>query len=78
MVTLAKPASHLPSPFVKIHLLPDRSRKRKTAVVKESLEPSWEETFTFTVPPGQLADKSLELVVLDRQGHFVRYNILHI
>jgi len=40
--------------------------------VKDSLHPVWEETFTFSVPSDQLAEKRMELVVLDRQGPFVR------
>ena len=67
-----KPASQLPDPFVKIILLPDRPRRRKTEFVKDSLHPVWEERFTFSVPAPQLREKSLELVVLDKKGLFVR------
>jgi hypothetical protein len=35
--------------FVKLYLLPDKgsSGKRKTKIIKSSLKPSWEETFTY-------------------------------
>ena len=67
------PASHRPDPFVKIFLLPDKTRKRKTEFVKESLNPVWEESFNFTVPRDQLKEKRLMLVVMDRKGLFLRY-----
>ena len=35
--------------FAKLYLLPDKSSrgKRKTQIIKSSLKPSWEETFTY-------------------------------
>ena len=66
------PASHRPDPFVKIILLPDKTRKRKTEVVKESLDPVWEEKFNFSVLRDQLKEKRLEMIVMDRKGIFVR------
>ena len=35
--------------FVKLYLLPDKSSsgKRKTKIIKSSMKPSWEETFTY-------------------------------
>ena len=35
--------------FVKLHLLPDKSSKgkRKTKIIKSSIMPSWEETFSY-------------------------------
>ena len=67
------PTSHRPDPFVKIILLPDKTRKRKTEFVKESLNPVWDESFNFTVHRDQLKQKRLVLVVMDRKGLFVRY-----
>ena len=73
------PASHRPDPFVKIFLLPDKTRKRKTEFVKESLNPVWEESFNFTVHRDQLKEKRLMLVVMDRKGLFLRYlDTLHV
>ena len=64
--------SELPDPFVKILLHPDRPRRRKTESAASSLDPVWEESFSFTVPSHQLGDKRLELVVLDKKGLFSR------
>ena len=68
------PPSHRPDPFVKIILLPDKTRKRKTEFVKESLNPVWDESFNFSVLRDQLKEKRLVLVVMDRKGLFVRYS----
>ena len=68
------PPSHRPDPFVKIILLPDKTRKRKTEFVKESLNPVWDESFNFSVHRDQLKEKRLVLVVMDRKGLFVRYS----
>ena len=64
--------SDLPDPFVKIILLPDRPKKRKTEYVKETVNPEWEETFEYSIPRDQVRDKELELVVVDRKGLFCR------
>jgi len=62
----------LPDPYVRMVLLPDRPRRRKTTYVADSLHPAWEETFAFRVPSQGLHDKELELLVMDRKGLFSR------
>jgi len=62
----------LPDPFVKLVLLPDRPRKRKTEYVKETASPEWEETFEYNISRDQVRDKELEVVVVDRKGLFRR------
>jgi len=62
----------LPDPFVKIVLLPDRPKKRKTDYCRETTCPAWEESFEYCIPRGEVRDKELELVVVDRKGLFSR------
>ena len=62
----------LPDPFVKIVLLPDRPKKRKTDYCRETTCPAWEESFEYSIPRGEVRDKELELVVVDRKGLFSR------
>lgn len=55
--------------FIKCYLLPDKSSsgKRKTRVVKNSINPVWEEKFTYEkVDLSELAhERALEIVVWD-------------
>lgn len=55
--------------FCKSYLLPERGRlaKQKTAVVRRTLSPRWEHTFTYRgVTLGELAARALELSLWDR------------
>eukprot|EP00092_Neocalanus_flemingeri_P000407 GFUD01000433.1.p1 GENE.GFUD01000433.1~~GFUD01000433.1.p1 ORF type:complete len:792 (+),score=178.56 GFUD01000433.1:116-2491(+) len=63
----------LPDPFVKLILLPDRPKKRKTEYVQECTSPEWEETFEYSIPRGQVRDKEIDLVVVNRKGLFCRF-----
>lgn len=38
-------------PYVKLYLLPDKKKKFETKVHRKTLEPSFNETFTFKVTP---------------------------
>ena len=52
-------------PYVKLHLLPDRTQKVKTRVFRKNLHPEFDETFTFYgVTRQQLTDMSLHFIVL--------------
>lgn len=62
----------LPDPFVKLTLLPDRPKKRKTDYVRETTNPEWEESFEYNIARDSIRDKELELVVVDRKGLFCR------
>ncbi|KAG7463462.1 hypothetical protein MATL_G00176770 [Megalops atlanticus] len=56
--------------FVKGYLLPDnnKSTKHKTAVVKKSVNPQWNHTFTYCgLQPGDLNNVCLELTVWDKE-----------
>lgn len=57
-------------PFVKGYLLPDdkKSTKHKTAVMKRTVNPRWNHTFTYCgLQNGDLDSVSLELTVWDRE-----------
>ncbi|GLD66932.1 double C2-like domains, delta, partial [Lates japonicus] len=54
-------------PFVKIILQPDMGKKSKykTSVKKKTLNPEFNEEFSYEVPLDQLAKKTLEISVWD-------------
>ncbi len=67
------PGAHLedpPDPYVKLYLLPERSKKskRKTDVVKDSVDPAYDEEFTYSdVGPARLLTMQLEVTVVDKK-----------
>ncbi|KAJ8409870.1 hypothetical protein AAFF_G00209110 [Aldrovandia affinis] len=57
--------------FVKGYLLPDnnKSTKHKTAVVRKSVNPQWNHTFTYCgLQPGDLNNVCLELTIWDKES----------
>ncbi|MBN3274542.1 SYTL5 protein, partial [Polyodon spathula] len=57
--------------FVKGYMLPDNSKssKHKTPVVKKSVNPSWNHTFTYSgLQPSDLNNVCLELTVWDKES----------
>lgn len=62
----------LADPYVRMYLLPEKSsaNKRKTAVVKDSLNPVYDETFEFPVAPGELATRTLDISVKHDKSMF--------
>ncbi|XP_026167829.1 synaptotagmin-1b [Mastacembelus armatus] len=52
-------------PYVKLYLLPDKKKKFETKVHRKTLEPSFNETFTFKVPYTELGGKTLVMTVYD-------------
>ncbi|XP_076851241.1 synaptotagmin-like protein 4 [Brachyhypopomus gauderio] len=61
------------NPYVKIYLLPDKSRqsKKKTAVKRNTINPSYNETLKYSISRSQLLTRTLQLSVwhYDRFGH---------
>ncbi|KAJ0069414.1 hypothetical protein NL108_006020, partial [Boleophthalmus pectinirostris] len=52
-------------PYVKVYLLPDKKKKFETKVHRKTLEPTFNETFTFKVPYSELGGKTLVMTVYD-------------
>eukprot|EP00062_Callorhinchus_milii_P009498 gi/632953408/ref/XP_007892400.1/ PREDICTED: synaptotagmin-2 isoform X1 [Callorhinchus milii] len=52
-------------PYVKVFLLPDKKKKYETKVQKKTLNPNFNESFTFKVPYQELGGKTLVMAVYD-------------
>ncbi|XP_051910054.1 extended synaptotagmin-2 isoform X2 [Hippocampus zosterae] len=62
LIAFSKDAS---DPFIRLYLLPDKSRtgRRKTATVKKSLNPVYDQTFEFSVSIVELHRRTLDVAV---------------
>ncbi|ERL90322.1 hypothetical protein D910_07671 [Dendroctonus ponderosae] len=60
-----KDPSHIPDPYVKLYLLPERAKdsKRKTQIIKDNCNPVFDETFEFILNQAELGSKQLEITV---------------
>ncbi|XP_071824903.1 extended synaptotagmin-2-like isoform X2 [Apostichopus japonicus] len=58
-------AHHPPDPYVRIYLLPDKSKsgKRKTDVIKEMRDATYDEIFVFPCKRADLSDRTLDIAV---------------
>ncbi|CAI4232339.1 unnamed protein product [Auanema sp. JU1783] len=52
-------------PYVKLSILPDRKQKYETKIIRNTLNPSYNETFLFNIPFNELQSKTLQFVVYD-------------
>ncbi|XP_029662541.1 extended synaptotagmin-2 isoform X2 [Formica exsecta] len=61
---------NIPDPYVKLYLLPDRHKetKRKTAVMKDNCNPTFDEQFEYVVSQGDLNTRTLEVSVCTQKG----------
>ncbi|XP_025992843.2 extended synaptotagmin-2 isoform X2 [Solenopsis invicta] len=61
---------NIPDPYVKLYLLPDKHKetKRKTAVIKDNCNPSFDEQFEYVVSQGELNTRVLEVSVCTQKG----------
>ncbi|XP_072755083.1 extended synaptotagmin-2 isoform X1 [Anoplolepis gracilipes] len=61
---------NIPDPYVKLYLLPDRHKetKRKTAVMKDNCNPTFDEQFEYVVSQGDLNTRILEVSVCTQKG----------
>lgn len=59
-------------PYVKVYLMPDKKKKFETKVHRKTLNPVFNETFTFKVPYNEIVAKTLVFAVFDfdRYVHF--------
>ena len=65
-----KDPTNIPDPYVKLYLLPGRSKesKRKTAVVKDNVNPSYDATFEYLISAAELHGTELEVTVATQKG----------
>ncbi|KAK7494505.1 hypothetical protein BaRGS_00014158 [Batillaria attramentaria] len=52
-------------PYVKVYLLPDKKKKYETKVHRKTLNPVFNETFTFKAPYAEIGSKTLTFAVYD-------------
>ncbi len=52
-------------PYVKLYLLPDKKKKYETKVHRKTLNPTFNESFIFKLPYGEVTAKTLMLDVYD-------------
>ncbi|XP_024084996.1 extended synaptotagmin-2 isoform X3 [Cimex lectularius] len=64
-----KDPSNIPDPYVKLYLLPERSKesKRKTETVRDNCNPTYDETFDYVMSQGELSSRQLEITVLTQK-----------
>lgn len=60
-----KDPSNIPDPYVKLYLLPGRSKdsKRKTNVIKDNCNPVFDQTFEYLISSAEMNSSSLEITV---------------
>jgi len=63
-----------PDPYVKLYMLPERSKKskKKSDVKKDTVNPIYDETFEYEMTSDELPRQQLEVSVVDRKGIFAR------
>ncbi|KAK2575492.1 hypothetical protein KPH14_011218 [Odynerus spinipes] len=62
--------TNIPDPYVKLYLLPDKHKetKRKTAVIKDNCNPTFDEKFEYVVSQADLNSRILEVSVCTQKG----------
>ncbi|XP_011304471.1 extended synaptotagmin-2 isoform X2 [Fopius arisanus] len=62
--------NNIPDPYVKLYLLPDKHKetKRKTAVMKDNCNPTYDEQFEYIVSQGDLNSRILEVSVCTQKA----------
>lgn len=71
----ARDFSGTSDPYVKIYLLPDRKNKCQTKVHRKTLDPEFNESFTFSALYQELQDRTLQLNVYDFD-RFSRHDLI--
>ncbi|XP_060068071.1 extended synaptotagmin-2-like isoform X2 [Ylistrum balloti] len=61
---------NLADPYVKMYLLPDKSTRHKTKIVKNNLNPIFDETFEFEVNPGDVKNRTLDITIRNDTSMF--------
>ncbi|XP_046986798.1 extended synaptotagmin-2-B isoform X3 [Schistocerca americana] len=65
-----KDPNSIPDPYVKLYLLPERSKdsKRKTDTLKDNCNPVYDETFEYLISQADMRNRQLEVSVVTRKG----------
>lgn len=65
-----KDPTNIPDPYVKLYLLPGRSKdsKRKTNIIKDNCNPVYDTTFEYIISAGELMSSELEVTVATQKG----------
>lgn len=65
-----KDPTNVPDPYVKLYLLPGRSKetKRKTIIVKDSCNPVYDATFEYIISMAELNSTELEVTVATQKA----------
>uniref|UniRef100_A0A8D0GPR2 Synaptotagmin 3 n=1 Tax=Sphenodon punctatus TaxID=8508 RepID=A0A8D0GPR2_SPHPU len=71
----AKDSNGFSDPYVKMYLLPDRKKKFQTKVHRKTLNPVFNETFSFNVPFAELPSRKLHFSVYDFD-RFTRHDLI--
>lgn len=71
----AKDFSGTSDPYVKIYLLPDRKTKFQSKVHRKTLNPEFNQTFTFNVPYEELPHRILQFNIYDFD-RFSRHDVI--
>ncbi|XP_078581432.1 extended synaptotagmin-2-like isoform X13 [Branchiostoma floridae x Branchiostoma japonicum] len=79
LVTVHKATNLMPlanqkmcDPYVRIYLQPDKNRsgRKKTSVVKDNINPAWDETLEFPVTLAEAKQRSLDIVIKNKRSLF--------
>ncbi|XP_078660871.1 extended synaptotagmin-2-like isoform X8 [Branchiostoma floridae x Branchiostoma belcheri] len=79
LVTVHKATNLMPlanqkmcDPYVRIYLQPDKNRsgRKKTSVVKDNVNPAWDETLEFPVTLAEAKQRSLDIVIKNKRSLF--------
>merc|ERR1711874_14335 len=65
-----------PDPQVKVYLMPGKRKKKKSDVVKDSVNPTFNEEFDFSIDFRDLPNHWLKLSVVDKKGVFSKSPVL--
>ncbi|XP_055377645.1 extended synaptotagmin-2 isoform X2 [Condylostylus longicornis] len=65
-----KDPSNIPDPYVKLYLLPGRTKesKRKTATIKDNCNPVYDSSFEYLISIAELMNSELEVTVCTQKG----------
>lgn len=68
-IPLRDPSS-IPDPYVKLYLLPGRSKesKRKTSIIKDNCNPVYDASFEYLISIAELRHTALEVTVCTQKG----------